>query len=416
MNNKFLLAMVTTAGIAATVSTTPASPLPAGTKLTFFGTTDAPSITKCVNGSCFGMYLAPGLTFWTPLFPGTDGGIIVGKPQKSGGQELIFSANGNGEATAAWNFGAINGTFSTTPSDAGNIFDDVSCVGSACGSNTVPRKTDLAVWNMAWNGAVIPLGSLEGCNPLLYPNCTTDQQNGIYVKSWTIDPVASTWALEYGQVTKKFFVNFPFELVLRGKIGDVPLPPINVAPVANDIHLDGGSGDILTWTPGATDPDGPGALNCGMYGQGPANGSAVIALDCSSGSYISKAGYVGADSFVYSVSDDRVKTYVTVTANITGIPPTACMLSYPVRQYTYASKKGLTLVVTGNISKSTNKELRICPTTKMLYDATGVFPVTCYINNVVAAPKGYVTVGSQLKCTLKPYAGDQFRLNILSTN
>jgi hypothetical protein len=414
MNKNFLLAVATAAGMAAAATVSLAAPLPAGTKLTFFGTTDAASLVKCSNGSCFGMLIAPGLYFWTPLFSGTDGGIVIGKPQKSGGQELNYAANANGEMTAAWNFAANNGTFSTAPSDAGNVFDDASCTGSGCGSNTTPRKTDLAVWNMAWNGAVIPLGSSEGCDPLLYFNCTTDQQNGIFVKSWTIDPVAGTWRLEYGQVTKSFFVNFPFELVLRGKTGDVPLPPINTAPVANDIQLEGGSGDILTWIPGATDPDGPGALSCNMYGQGPAHGSAVIASDCSSGSYISAAGYVGADSFIYSVSDERVKTYVTVTANITGVPPTACMLSYPVRSYTYSSKDNLTLMVTGNISKTTNKEVRICPTTQLEYNATSKYPVTCYINNVVAAPKGLVEVGSQLKCDVKPYAGAQFKLYINS--
>ena len=73
------------------------------------------------------------------------------------------------------------------------------------------------------------------------------------------------------------------------------------------------------------------------------------------------------------------------------------------------------MVVTGNISKSTNKETRICPTTQLEYNATStVHPVTCYINNVLAAPRGFVTVGAELKCNVRPYAGDQYKVRIKS--
>jgi hypothetical protein len=104
-----------------------------------------------------------------------------------------------------------------------------------------------------------------------------------------------------------------------------------------------------------------------------------------------------------------------VTAKITGSSSTACIEAYPIKQIIYDSKSKLTMVVTGNISKSTNKEVRICPTTKLEYNATStVHPVTCYINNVVVAPKGSVSVDSQLKCNVKPYAGDQYRIRIKS--
>ncbi|MEK7817412.1 MAG: hypothetical protein AAB281_04075, partial [Actinomycetota bacterium] len=173
------------------------------------------------------MFLAPGLYYWTPLVSGTDGGLVVGKAQTSGGQEVNGLSTGDGQITAVWNYGSNWGTFFTSPSDAGNVFSDTSCTGAGCGSNTTPRVTDLAVWNTAWGGKTIPMGSASGCDKTVLPACTADQVAGIFVKSWTIDPAGSAvrnYELKYAQVVPQEFKNFPYELILRGTVQAVPLP------------------------------------------------------------------------------------------------------------------------------------------------------------------------------------------------
>ena len=183
-----------------------AATLPTGTKLTIAPSTDiaaAGGLSPCTTGSCFGMYLAPSLHYWTPLFPGTDGGIVVGKSQAPG---EINAPNGNSHV------------YDTLPDGgAKNIFDDTSCIGSDC-----IGKTELKVWNMTWNGLVIPLGSARGCNKVMLTNCTDDQAiRGIFFITWKIDPDGTnprTYELTYNQVAPAGFPNFPYELILRGTV------------------------------------------------------------------------------------------------------------------------------------------------------------------------------------------------------
>ena len=228
--NKKTLSLLCGAIITATcAATSVAAPLPPGTLLTITPSTDLAAVggvTPCVTGSCFGMFLAPGLYYWTPLNPGTDGGLILGKGQKSGGQETNPLGTGNGEIVNVWSYGANWGTFFTFPSDTGNVFDDQSCTGAGCGSNTAPRLTNLAVWDTAWNKLVIPMGSARGCDKEVLTNCTADQVAGIFVRSWKIDPPGSdprNYELLYSQVAPAGFPNFPYELILRGTVV-VPLP------------------------------------------------------------------------------------------------------------------------------------------------------------------------------------------------
>jgi hypothetical protein len=165
------------------------------------------------------MYLSPGLYYWTPIFPGTDGGFILGKNQKSGGQEVNALSSAGGEITAVWNYGANWGTFFTDPGASTNIFDNASCSGAAC-----IGKTELKVWNTAWNKYVILMGSALGCNPAVTNQCTADQIAGIFVKTWTINPVTGgSWSMTYNQVVPiGSFQNFPYELILRGTVTTAP--------------------------------------------------------------------------------------------------------------------------------------------------------------------------------------------------
>jgi hypothetical protein len=466
VNTKLLLAIATAVGISGVAATAIAAPLPAGTKLTITGTTDAPGLVPCTNGSCFGMFLAPGLFYWMPLHPGTDGGLILGKAQKSGGQELDALSSADGEVTAVWNYGANWGTFFTAPSDAGNVFDDQSCTGSGCGSRYTPRLTDLYVWNTAWNKIVIPLGrNATKCSSTsdYVPGCTTDQLAGIHVRTWTIDPAGTSprkYRLTYWQIASAGFPNFPFELILAGEVVKGNAPPIVTVVPPN---ITGTYSAIpLNFTITATDADGD-PLTC-RVGTPPANG-VVVLNNCASGTYTADWGFLGTNSFTIIANDGKTDsdpflvnvaifhisaTYtstftraptVTFTPTPTNTPtiapsfsihPTAtytptttpiiteCSDRYPLIQATLTGKQGhLTMTVTGNIiSVNPNgKEIKICPTTTASYNARTNNPlatVVCRVKSNTTRGNGQVKVNDHIKCTDKPVGNDKLNVKIKS--
>ncbi len=175
--------------------------------------------TPCSVGSCFSMETAPGVLFWTDFGPGTDGGIVVGKSQKSGGQETGPSNTNNtpGELSNAWFFFNAYGTFYTAP-DGGtkNIYCNTSCTGADC-----IYKTELKVFNVAWNGNIIPMGSEGGCTQWT-GNCSPAETEGIYVKSYTIDPIeGGAWSMNYAQVVPTgSFTGVRFTAIMRGTVHD----------------------------------------------------------------------------------------------------------------------------------------------------------------------------------------------------
>lgn len=181
----FFMAVFTTTAVAA--------PLHAGTKLLLEQGMGSDTNHSCDTGSCFGMEASPGIITWIDLGPGTDGGIVVGKSQISGGQEIDKDSALPGELSSAWSFYGNYGTFFTAPDgDTLNIFDDNSCAGADC-----IGKTELKVFNIAWNGTIIPIGSKDGCNN---PLCTPDQVNGIFVSDWQIDLEKNTWSMVFNSV------------------------------------------------------------------------------------------------------------------------------------------------------------------------------------------------------------------------
>jgi hypothetical protein len=104
------------------------------------------------------MELGPNLCTWTTFGPGTDGGIIIGKDQATGGQDGPGAATTDapGELTSAWKFFGSFGTFATTPltptgpastDSSANVFDDTS-----------NGATSLGTWHVGWNGNKIPMG------------------------------------------------------------------------------------------------------------------------------------------------------------------------------------------------------------------------------------------------------------------
>ncbi len=194
---------------------TPAVPLPSGTLLGIVQGTGSGSNKPCATGSCFGMEVSPGVVQWTDYGPGTDGGIVVGKAQTSGGQELAGSPTQTtpGQLSAAWLFFSNYGTFFTNPGgDTQNIFDSAPCAGGCC-----TGKTELNVFNVAWNGNTINMGSAAGC---ILSSCTNTQKDGVFVNDYQINPVTGgAWSMNYSQVVPSGqFKNVKFSLILRGTV------------------------------------------------------------------------------------------------------------------------------------------------------------------------------------------------------
>ena len=165
-----------------------AVPLSNGTLLTI--TPGVVSGSECISGSCIGVKLTSIIT-WYPLTPGADGGIIIGKNQASGNQELDALSLSAGDIGVAHNFVTYSLSLATKPltGDAGNaptsanlnFFDQVSCSGANC-----IGKTELGTMNLAWSGYALNFGGdAGGCPDDLAAgiNCTVDQDNGIFVSN-----------------------------------------------------------------------------------------------------------------------------------------------------------------------------------------------------------------------------------------
>lgn len=282
----------------------------------------------CPVGSCFGMEVAPGLVVWTDFAPGTDGGFILGKDQLSGGQEIGPSASNStpGELTNAWLFFGNYGTFFTSPGGgAENFFDSASCAKATC-----VGVTELRVFNIAWNGSVIPLGSALGCT---LPYCSPDQMAGIFVNDYTIDLLSSRWSIHYNQVVPfGGFLGVKFQTIIRGAVGNISG---EYPPTARSIKLGSMLGTTTTWTPIVGDINGD-PLTC-RIGTQPSRGTATVATDCSSGTYTPNASTYGfLDEFTYIANDGTAdsnvaKVSVTVLAPYNS-PPVASNLSYTTKR------------------------------------------------------------------------------------
>ncbi|WP_299442025.1 DNRLRE domain-containing protein [uncultured Phycicoccus sp.] len=88
--------------------------------------------------------------------------------------------------------------------------------------------------------------------------------------------------------------NAPELVVVQDTSGNSP-------PTAADVTMTTDEDTTGSWTPSVSDPD-PDTLTCTVTAQ-PANGSATVASDCSSGQYVPDGDHHGTDSFTYRVSD-----------------------------------------------------------------------------------------------------------------
>lgn len=265
-----------------------AAPLPKGTLLTI-----RQGQVAYPEGTCSGSYLRfvhDALNCF-PIGPGLDGGLVVGKNQKSGGQELGANAHRaqGGELSSAFTRRGY-ATLATAPmqgeqggkadSDAGsNRFDDISCSGAAC-----LGKVEINALHQAYQGHVIP----GGC---AVADCAGTGGSG--VRAWKVNPDRS-YSLDaaWGQT----------QVHLEGAI----VLPGNTVPVAAAVNVSTLAGEIVHWKPLVSDADGD-KLNCVLLpGSGGFLGQLTLAPDCSIGVYIPpNPKFTGRQCRQYQVSDGK---------------------------------------------------------------------------------------------------------------
>lgn len=265
-----------------------AAPLPKGTLLTI-----KQGQIAYPEGTCTGSYLRflhDALNCF-PIGPGLDGGLVVGKNQKSGGQEQSAYAHRaqDGELSSAFTRQGY-ATLATAPmqgerggdadTDAGlNRFDDVSCSAAAC-----LGKVEINTLHQAYKGHVIP----GGC---AVADCAATGGSG--VKAWQVNP-DRTYSLDatWGQT----LIHLEGAIVLSG----------NTVPLARAVSVNTLAGDVVHWKLQVSDADGD-KLSCALLpNRGGFYGSMTLAPDCSVGVYIPPNPlFTGRQCRQYQASDGK---------------------------------------------------------------------------------------------------------------
>lgn len=400
------------------------APLPEGSTLSIDQGVGSTSNTPCPTGSCFGMEVAPDFVVWTDIGPGTDGGIVVGKEQASGGQENYPAPDTAGELSAAWLFFNNWGSFGSLPGGVQNVFSDQSCTREGC-----MGVTELKAFYAHWNGSTAPLGSADGCNS---GNCTVDHLANIYTTSYNINLDANglgdyelNWSNVVPDGDDSGFGGVVFSLILRGNVVKGVITS-NLAPNAGDVLVnDVYSGDIAGWTPVVSDANGD-TLSCTMV-TAPTSGQATVSSDCMTGEYVAADGFVGTDTFTYQANDGALDSApATVTVNVIERPIVSACDNYPIRQVvtpgggqSNAENAEITMIFTGKIITETGltsgakNSVKICPGTTVGYEAIATIgtPI-CILNNTASTSTGTAAIGDKLVCTNKPDGRDTDRFNI----
>lgn len=261
-----------------------AAPLPNGTLLTI-----RQGVSSYPEGSCTGSYLryTQDVLNCFPIGPGSDGGLLVGKPQHSGGQETVEGAQRRvGGELSGFILRPQPATLFTTQLDGkahsdatANLFDDRSCAKSACRG-----KVEINALHQAYQGAILP----GGCN---FADCSATGGTG--VQQWTVE------------VDRGYRLDVQWGNVLVHLEGRIVLPG-NHAPVAENVSFVVRSGQTLRWRPMVSDADKD-ALTCVLL---PAKyafyGAMTLETDCSEGVYVPPHDrLVGVQCRQYQVSDGK---------------------------------------------------------------------------------------------------------------
>lgn len=362
----------------------------------------------CPTGSYFGMELSPGFNLWAMIAPGTDGGMVIGKDQQSGGQEIGASTTNttSGEMTSAWFFFGNYGTLYANNNI--NRFSRYS-------NDGVSEINDL---NFAWNGTSISMGEGSVEDYVITLNEFTGNYSFYYTAIVPADDPTGFGGIRYTHIQS----------------GNVILPDFtaDLSPYARNMNISANSGGEVLWVPEFATENHEGVYTCEITSNA-SNGNAVLKPDCSSGSYISGASYEGLDIFTYSVTDqngltDSAAVFVNVFYSEACLldPLCECKSLHPLKQVTtvgggqsMATNETLQTTFRGFIKTSSGltsgakNRVEICPGTSLDYSVTSSEGIArCTNNNSVTAPSGKLVSGDKLICTNKPEGGDTDRFSI----
>ena len=366
------------------------------------------------EGTCTGSYIRflNNAILCYPIGPGTDGGLVVGKSQKSGGQEQAPSGNNakSGEMVSAFWQPPVYATLATAPmigaqggaatTDASlNRFDDVSCAGAAC-----LGAVEINALHLAIDAKVYP----GGCAA---QDCTTTGGSG--VKTWTVSP-DRTYVLDalFGDplITQ-------MQVHLEGAI----VPAGNTLPVASPVTVNTTSGVAVNWKPIVSDANGD-PLTCSLVNWPYAYyGTLTLAADCSGGTYTPPNPlFTGQECRQYQVFDGKnVSTPANICVRISAATANTCESQYPQRQIALngdgfgAANTTLQVSFIGNIIRATNTAVTACNATPLSYSAIAtVGTATCKVNGVAKLASGVLQPGDALICTNKPKGTDTDKFNI----
>jgi hypothetical protein len=204
--------------------------------------------SQCTTGSCFSMEVQPGYWLWTDFGPGTDGGFVVGKDQAIG------------ELSSTWSFFGSDGTFFTLPGGTTNLFADAACSGTNC-----VNKTELNVFNVSWNGLIVPMGSPCGVSDYKVANVS-----------------GGTWTMNYSATVPmgdpSGFGGVHFSAIFSGTVTP---PPCNCPSDNNDCTTDACVQGVCTHTPltGTACSDGDLCTTNDVCSNGVCAGTAIICND-----------------------------------------------------------------------------------------------------------------------------------------
>ncbi len=366
------------------------------------------------EGTCTGSYIRflNNAILCYPIAAGTDGGLVVGKSQRSGGQEQSPSGNNAtpGELTSAFWNPPVYGTLATAPmtgsaggvatTDASlNRFDDISCTGAAC-LGTVEINT----LHMAIDGRVYPGGcASQAC----------DTTGGSGVKSWTV-AADRTYKLDalYGDPAVG-----QTQVHLEGTI----VPVGNTPPVASPVTVNTTPGVAVNWSPVVADANGD-PLTCSLVNWPYAYyGTLTLAADCSGGTYTPPNPlFTGQECRQYQVSDGKnVSLPANICVRISAAVANTCEALNPIKQIVLngdgfgAANKTLQISFIGNIIQATNTAVTACNATPLSYTAMStVGTATCKVNGVTQLSSGMLMPGDKLTCTNKPKGSDTDKFTI----
>lgn len=366
------------------------------------------------EGTCTGSYVRflNNAILCYPIGPGLDGGLVVGKSQKSGGQEQGSSGNNaqSGEMTSAYYVPQVYETLATAPmvgsksgvatTDASlNRFDDVSCSGAAC-----LGKVEINTMHLAVDGQVYPGGCAS-------QDCTSTGGSG--VKSWTV-ATDRTYVLDilFGDpsITQ-------MQVHLEGSI----TPAGNTLPVASPVTVSTPQGVAVNWTPVVSDANGD-PLTCSLVNWPYAYyGTLTLAADCSGGTYTPPNPlFTGKECRQYQAFDGKnVSIPANICVTISSAVANTCETLHPKTQILLdgdgfgATNKTLQISFIGNIIQASSTTVTACNSTPLSYSAfSTVGTATCTVNGVAKTASGSLVPGDALSCTNKPKGRDTDKFSI----